>query len=286
MFYFIVGKKVEDCGVIEEDDEQEVQGDADDENNDDITASVKDQNKQPGYQIHSENKSTCKANKLASEVKSKMANKKTVEVVADSDDDVEDDVIRTKSVIGKDSVKLREENQQKIVDKTSNGSKVSVESGDLSVLQNGSSVDSGQTKCDIGSAINAADDKQGSSSGSVSVKECDGSGAGGSVSEKGEKSGKSKRGKKRNKGGKRESDKGGIQGNEDATKGGNNEKENGEKGKGDGWDGDNGKTEVSKSDVETDLSWKEANRNNAINPHRTQCAFDFSNAVMFDLDID
>lgn len=38
--------------------------------------------------------------------------------------------------------------------------------------------------------------------------------------------------------------------------------------------------------VETELSWKEGNKSSPFNEHRTQCAFNFSNNVMFDLDID
>lgn len=38
--------------------------------------------------------------------------------------------------------------------------------------------------------------------------------------------------------------------------------------------------------VETELSWKDTKKTDPFNEHRTQCAFDFANSVMFDLDID
>lgn len=38
--------------------------------------------------------------------------------------------------------------------------------------------------------------------------------------------------------------------------------------------------------VETELSWKETNKLDPLNEHRTQCSFDFANSVMFDLDVD
>lgn len=254
-----LGKKVEDCGVIEEDEEQEVNESEDDDKIEVATPDDENDNKRPGYQIHSENKSTIKASKFVNEVKSKLAKKTNETVDKDSDDDdVEDNVLRTKAVISKESVMTRDENQQKVVDKTSKKAEVSGNVGqgnDLSVQE-----DSGQTIGDTDGAINANSQMNGSYNG---LKASDGSGESVSESEKGGKSGNGKRGKKKkNKGSKKGNDKGG----KDAS--------------------ETGEPEASKNEVETELSWQEVNRDNPGNVHRTKCAFDFSNAVMFDLDID
>lgn len=57
--------------------------------------------------------------------------------------------------------------------------------------------------------------------------------------------------------------------------------------KGDGDKTGDQKAEPLKNDVETDLSFRDVNdKNNPFNEHRTECAFTFSNDVMYDLDID
>lgn len=201
-----------------------------------------------------------------------MAEKKNGAEDVDSDDDFGDvdGVKRTKEIGNGDSAVTRDENEEKIVDKTSGADKLNEIGGkgnDLNVVVNGSSLNSGQIDKGIHGSNAITGDKndlnKGSSKESVRFEEkCDTSG---SVNEC-----------------------------ENGVKG-ESERKNGDKcedGKGDkkGCENGSGKSEaekdVSKSDVETELSWKEVNRDSPYNAHKTQCAFEFSNAVMFDLDID
>ncbi|KAL4239094.1 Protein kintoun [Mactra antiquata] len=234
------GKKVEDCGVIVEDQEEnedktEDKVDMKDEGGDKVNVkhSVNDESKTPGYQIQSDNVGKA-SNKLAQQVKSKLAEKTTD--VNDSDDDVDDE----RTMNGDVNVDSGKE--------TSNGDndvKTSVKSdgkqgeNDLKV-EEAAKVKSGETTQggDKTSAIKGDNQLDGS---------------------------KKKKGSK------------GVKFAEDPKS-----KEKSENG-----DGDK-KTDVEpvKSDVETELRWNETNKQDPYNEHRTQCAFNFSNNVMFDLDID
>lgn len=268
---FFAGKKVENCEVIEEDDQEGNESDVEnisDENDDVETNETDSVNKKPGYQIHSENKHHSKANKIVAEVKSKMAVKNTT--VDDSDDDFDDNVERTVNKISDDVIKTRDENQQKDVDKTSKKNESVKKVNDLNIDPNGSSCSSGQANGDIESAINANQDlKKGSSKKGVKfsdesvtgVNECE------SVNQTvGEQAGKGGSGRK-SKGKKKREVRHEV-GDDKSSCSEGEEKS------------------VSKSEVDTELSWQETNKNCPSNAHRTKCAFDFSNAVMFDLDID
>ncbi|XP_045165132.2 protein kintoun-like [Mercenaria mercenaria] len=229
------GKKVEDCGVIVED--QEEFDDKVEKETEENKPDESDNSKKPGYQIHSE--ADKKSSKLAAEVKSKMEEMKDDSRENDSDDDIGDENVERTSVNGqKKNVITRDENQQKNVNLTS-GKSESQESkvSDLSVAENGknpsvaANQDSGEVNLngDMDSAIKGNNPGKGSQKG-VKFKD--------DVKEKLE-------------------------------------------GKGDGAE----KVEE-ESIVETELTWHDTKRLDPFNEHRTQCAFNFSNNVMFDLDID
>ena len=237
--------------MIEEDREREDVDETEDSTEDSATKGDDSESKQPGYQIHSQtSEAGKKGNKIAAQVKSKMAAKGGSTGNQDSDDDVEDDDMRTVNTSNNQSVMTRDENQQKIVDKTSVVNEVTkkMEGIDLSGDTNGqSSFSGGTTECDTTSAMQVNIESQGSSK---------------QESERGD----GDNGKPGAKGGKQGSEKGG---NESKNKGGNESEDKG-----------------GKSEVETELSWREVDRNSPFNPHKAQCGVNFTNDVMFDLDID
>lgn len=254
------GKKTEEHDVIEEDleneeDNSEEMEDAEaGENDADTEPSKDDVNKKPGYQIHSEiqEKSPKKGSKIAEQVKSKMAKKSVIDV-NDSDDDIDSD--RTSAIAEKEIFKTTEEIQHKEVYKTSVKKekvvKKNVESDkvDLTMAENGKMAatnNSGGKNSDTGSAIGGKKSKKAAKKKGVKLK--------------------------------RNSHEAGS---DKENRGVNEAREKSESDKVD--EGE----ESGKSEVETELRWDDNNgRNDPNNEHKTNCAFTFSNAVMFDLDID
>ncbi|XP_052769097.1 protein kintoun-like [Mya arenaria] len=248
-------KKSDNCEVIEEDRENE-EKEAEEEDN--------SENKLPRYQMHSKNCASGKSekcesgnigSKIASQVINKLATSKEDADDEDSDDDVEDGE-RTVKSSEIDTVINTDENQKKFVDKISDVAEVAkkVEGIDLNSGTNGSSEDSGGSNADCDTAGAMNDTNQGKGS-----KKTTG------VRLKGANGGNGYNGKSESKGSKEEN--------------GSGKKE--ESGK-----GDNAADGKGKNEVETEMSWRDSDRNNPYNAHRTQCAFNFSNDVLFDLDID
>lgn len=236
--FLLLGKKIEDCGVIEEGHE-EVEEKREITNEDSTNGD--DESKKPGYQIQSENMSELesKASKLALQVKTKMAEKKSD--VNDSDDDFGDENDeRTIEKVEKQVLGTKVEDQEKDVNKTSNGSGKSEKSD----------------ACDLNLKEDMAAKKNSGGTTDSSDK---------TSAIKGDNPGKGSKKK-------------GVKFDEDSKL---------EKGTEQG-DGDKKCQEPApqKSDVETELKWNETSKHDPNNEHRTQCAFNFTNSVMFDLDID
>ena len=224
---------VEGSGVIEEEEEQT---DESIKLSDDAQQSMKTKQTK-----HKRKRNRNRKNKIAEEVKSKMADSKPEDEKCDSDDDCDDELDERTSK--KDEV----QNAQKDVNRTSiSGINESTVSNDLN---------SDEEKRTTMAANTTAESEEPAIHGSNSG-EPDHSGTSSAMKVENPSSCDEKSMQKENNG---------I--HEKVTK-------------------DEGMGDHSKSSVETELSWKEVDRESTQNEHRTECAFKFSNAVMYDLDIE
>ena len=238
-----------------------------------------------------------KGSKLVQDVKKKLSEKSEAVVGADSDDDDADESGRT-SKHADDSVEIGDTYSQKDVDRTSWSNEAVV--NDL--IQKCSITAEGTDPTGNGEAANLTDDNSGTNSAILEQNKGIGEPEGlqtdsqhpldvdflsedlvdpdkleDGMHEKGDGLTESE-GEKVTKAGvngeteclNKSSDVSETETEQGAKDGGKQEKESGD----------------SKNVVETELSWKEPNRAAPNNEHRSECAFKFSNALMFDLDFD
>ena len=221
-----------------------------------------------------------RGSKLVQDVKKKLA-ENVKSAADDSDDDGDDNGYRT-SKADDNVVQTVDENSQKVVDRTSNGDDMKGGNSDLK------SGNDGATTTDIHKAADNLEDVSGTSSAMIGQKSRSGEPDNPDTTSKSVnklENGMHEKGDSVKKGVsfdtsalKEEKCEDGVKSEKDTKTKAENEKKSKR-------EGDSGKKEA-ENVVETELSWKEPNRAAPNNEHRTECAFKFSNEMMFDLDID
>ena len=299
------GKKVSENGVIVEDEiaetlaqtdvnDAEVSEVATEESVESTEGNVERKENRPsaerpeknGEQSEGIKTKMTRGSKLVQDVKKKLA--ENVDVVADddSDDDGDDGGYRT-SKVDANVIQTVDDNSQKVVDRTSKCDDVKEGSNDLNEKSSGNN---DATTSDIHKAADNLVDVSGTSS--AMVGQNSGSGESNTLdltsksvnkldSGMHEKGDSVKKDECVDKNAVKEKCDNGVKSDKD-TKSSKAEVEKNSKRQ-----NESGKKEAESNNVvETDLSWKEPNRAAPNNEHRTECAFKFSNELMFDLDID
>lgn len=286
------GKKVSENGVIIEDVQAEKRAQKENyvkvnipvKGNDEIKGNKHDLEKPVKGDESTEGIKTkmTKGNKLVQDIKKKLAEKDEISVVNDSDDDAEDGCKTPKFV--KDVVKTSDENAQKIVDKTTESNEMKADSNDL--IEKSFSIEA--TASDKQKAADCLTDDSGTSSAMIGQN---------LVIEQQNISELESKDVKKLENGMHEKDDD-MNENESVIK---NAVRKSKKQAKPGLECENdkvvdnknvGQRECEKNEfknenmVETELSWKETDRAAPNHEHRTECAFSFSNVMMFDLDID
>ena len=288
------GKKVTENGVIVEEEIVEKQAAKEDydaipleKNVEEDLSESKHFSENPGEKNNDQNEGIktkmTKGSKLVQDVKKKLSEKSEALDGADSDDDNADESGRT-SKHADDSVEIGDTYSQKDVDRTSWSNEAVV--NDL--IQKCSITDEGTDPTGNGEAANLTDD---SGTNSAILEQNKGIGEPEGPQTESQHPDKLEDGMHEKGDGLTESEgekvaKAGVNGEAECLNKSSDvsgtEIEQGAK--------DAGKQEKESGDiqnvVETELSWKEPNRAAPNNEHRSECAFKFSNALMFDLDFD
>ena len=229
-----------------------------------------------------------KGSKVAQDVKKKLAEKTDASVGDDSDDDVEESYRTSK--VNSSEIEIGDENSQKIVDRTSKSAEKEVNESDLIEKSILTVEGTDSTTDDIKEAADNLTDDSGTNSAMIGQNQ----GKGEPVDPTSESQDVNKLENGMHEKGDSamnvceseiktadETEKESVKESTDVSKGKADADVKGKRSKA------SEKKEVDvDSGVETELSWKEPNRAAPDNEHRSECAFKFTNAMMFDLDVE
>ena len=288
------GKKVSENGVIVEDEIAETIAQKE-ENNAEISKVAIEENveekdnkpitERPEKDEQNEGIKTkmTTGSKLVQDVKKKLAEKNEIHAGGDSDDD--DEGFRT-SKVDDNVIKTDDVNAQKVIDRTSECDDVKGGGDDLTEKSSGNN---DATTNDIHKAADNLVDDSGTSSAMIGQNQGTGKPDTPDLTSKNmnklesgmhEKVDFVKEGESVAKSAVKEKCENGLKSENDTTSKAGGEKRSKRQNESEK------KEAEGRNNVETELSWKEPNRAAPNNEHRSECAFKFSNEMMFDLDID